>query len=130
MEALDQIRASIPDFEGYDDETSRAHSDELIRSYLGERLADFEYAHSAWLGGNRDAFNRLVLRCEFVDQEAFKPFEHASANDPRIPRLLDADLQVISLADRLPALDPAEVPAFVQRANELLDARDALMRGQ
>lgn len=130
MGALEQIRASIPDFEGYGDEQSRALSDERIRSYLGERLSDFEDEHPQWLEACRDAFERLVFRCEFVNQDAFKPFEHVPADDPRIAQLLDADARVVSLADRLATLQETEVPEFVRLANELLDVRDAAMRGR
>ncbi|MGZ6105581.1 MAG: hypothetical protein ACXWNJ_14825 [Vulcanimicrobiaceae bacterium] len=129
MGALEQIRASIPEFEGYGDEESRARSDELIRSYLGERLSQFEDGHPEWLESCRDAFERLLFRCEFMNQDAFKPFEHVPADDPCIPKLLDADVQVLALADHVAALQGAEVPEFLQKVNAVLDRRDAAMCG-
>ena len=41
MEPLEQLRAKIAGFPGYDGDLERRRSDEYVRSYLGEALADF-----------------------------------------------------------------------------------------
>ncbi|HEY8312912.1 MAG TPA: hypothetical protein VIG51_01955 [Candidatus Baltobacteraceae bacterium] len=124
MAALEQIRSAIADFDGYGDEESRRRSDQLIRSYLGERLAAYRSEH-----GDSGAFDALVLRCEFMDQRIFKAFESSNPDRGRIDALLAADLEVVALAGRTAALGLEDLPGFVNASNAALDRRDAAMRG-
>ncbi|MGA7095182.1 MAG: hypothetical protein WBX23_14260, partial [Candidatus Cybelea sp.] len=70
MEPLEQLRAKISDFPGYDGELQRRLSDEYVRSYLGEALADLA-ARGVLPPELRERADDLILRVGFADQHAF-----------------------------------------------------------
>jgi hypothetical protein len=128
MALLEQVQAVIPEFAGYGAEAARRHSDELVRAYLGERLASFAAAHSGDLGDQGDAFDTLVVRCEFASHRGLRPFEDRDPDPAQHDALLTADLAVTALAADIGELKASEVGTFIARANAALDRREAAMR--
>lgn len=124
MSALDDIKAEIPDFPGCEGEEECRRSDEEVRSYVGERLAA--------LGGNvpaeqKDVYEALLLRCEFMNQEAFKIFDE-DRSEQRIAAVLDADAAVIKAAK--PLDKSANLGETLAAIRDALDRRDAAMSKQ
>ncbi len=70
MELLEQLRAKISGFPGYDGELERRLSDEYVRSYLGEALADLA-ARELLPPELRERVDEAILRVGFADQHAF-----------------------------------------------------------
>jgi hypothetical protein len=71
MDPLEQLRARIAGFPGYDGDLERRRSDEFVRSYLGEALADLEVRCGSISAELRQRFDALLLRVGFADQRAF-----------------------------------------------------------
>jgi hypothetical protein len=82
--ALENIRARIGDFAGYDDDDRRRLADEQIRAYVGERLAALPAVDVDTLPAQERArYDRVLLRAEFLNQQAFRsePSKRAFARD-------------------------------------------------
>lgn len=98
MELPAQIQSVIGSFAGYKDEEHRRTSDEQIRAFVGERLVALPAATvDALSGDERTRYERLLMRCEFVNQLAFARFKDAAA-DEWISAVAAADLRLISAA--------------------------------
>lgn len=107
MEVFEQIKTVIGDFAGYKDEQCRRLADEQIRAFAGERLAGL---------AEGDLRDRLLRRCEFINQAAFARFK----DDPSaqcIDDVLAADLEVIAAAQA----------GSLERLSAALDRRDDAM---
>jgi len=128
MEPLELLREKIPDFPGYDNEVARRRSDEYVRSYLGEALANLAASQtlSPELAQRVDA---LVLRVGFADQQAFSRHigigpSGASKEDD----VVAADAATIELADRAALLEPAATNRYFDEVAAALDGREAALR--
>jgi hypothetical protein len=130
MDAVEAIRAKIPQFPGYVDETTRRLSDELVRSYLGEALALLRERHPDFFGQRSDAFEALLLRAGFMNQQAFHAFEYRHLDETEQAGIATADLALIQLADRTATIDAAGIPGFLNDLTAAFDTRDALMSNQ
>jgi hypothetical protein len=130
MDAVEEIRANIPQFPGYADETTRRLSDELVRSYLGEALALLRERHPDFFAQRSDAFEALLLRAGFMNQQAFHAFEYRHLNETEQAAIATADLALIQLADRTATIDAAGIPGFLNDLTAAFDTRDALMSNQ
>jgi hypothetical protein len=99
---LEFLKSKIPNFPGYATDDDRMVSDELVRSYLGERLAEME-AHPGISDEARKSVGELLLR---------------------------ADAATVQLADGASDVTPDDVAQFVQQSARALDGRDLAMRGE
>jgi hypothetical protein len=130
MDAVEAIRAKIPQFQGYADETTRRLSDELVRSYLGEALALLRERHPDFFAQRSDAFETLLLRAGFMNQQAFHSFEYAHLDETDQAAIAAADLSLIQLADRTSTIDAAGIPDFLNDLTAAFDKRDLLMSSE
>lgn len=125
MDASDAIRARIPTFPGYANEKGRRLCDELVRSYVGEAVAEV----SARLDqGMSDRVGSLLMRAGFINQSAFTGFENAKIGDDAITRLLVCDLTLCTLAEKGSKISPNDFDAWISRIESSLDVRDSIMR--
>ncbi len=124
MDASDAIRARIPGFPGYANEMGRRLSDEMIRSYVGEAVAD---ASARLDRGMSERVGALLMRAGFINQAAFGPFEYAKVADEALTRLLASDLTLCALADRGKAVSANDFDTWITRIEVGFDARDTLM---
>ena len=124
MDAVEQIRAEIPDFPGCDNENECRLSDEQVRAYAGERLATIDREKlSAELS---DVYEKLLFRCEFMNQDAFRVFaEDRSGN--RVAAVLDADAAMVAAAKAIDSNAEGIADKFKALA-EAFDRRDAAMK--
>ena len=112
--ALRYLSSRVPDFAGYDDERARRLADEQIRAPLGVALSRLRARLEEELPGeSAPLFDRLLLACQFVDQESFTRFEHAVVNDDVIERIASCDRALIELADRADEIDGRSLPRFL-----------------
>lgn len=126
MEPLDSIRSRIPNFDGYPDENSRRQSDELIRSYAGEALASLHQAHAEFFSAPLEAqYDRLILRCSFMNQTAFRFFEYVVITAAIADRAAQADAGLLDLADRANRIEASGLPEYLDEFGLALDRRDA-----
>jgi hypothetical protein len=131
MDPLQGLRAKIPDFPGYGDELARRHSDELVRSYLGEALVELSTRLAPLESDRRTQIDALLLRVGFADQQAFA--RHGCGPDeggrgPECDAVLADDVETVELADRAAAIDPPALPAYLSAVERVLERRDATLR--
>jgi len=125
MNAIEEIRADIPDFPGCEGEEECRASDEQVRSYVGERLAALPLDKLS--DDEKALFEGVLFRCEFMNQEAFRIFDE-DRNENRISAVLEADAALIAAAKKL---DPSGPPGDALKAiNDAFDRRDAAMLQQ
>ena len=129
MEPLEQLREKIEEFPGYDTHLERRRSDEYVRSYLGEALADMA-ARCSLAPDVQACLDALLLRVAFADQKAFGthdgPGAASQTNDGGAVAIADA--ATIDVADEAKTLDPAFAGRFLGEVAALLDRRDAALR--
>ena len=85
MNAIEEIRADIPDFPGCEGEEECRLSDEQVRSYVGERLAALPV--DQFSEADKSLYEKVLFRCEFMNQEAFRIFDE-DRNEDRINAVL------------------------------------------
>lgn len=131
MDPLQGLRAKIPNFPGYGDELARRHSDELVRSYLGEALVELAGRLAPLEADPGQRVDALLLRVGFADQQAFARHGCGPSLGERCSQcdaVLADDVETIDLADRAPAIDASALPAYLAAAEQLLERRDATLR--
>ncbi len=127
MEPLAQLREKIADFPGYNGDLARRHSDEYVRSYLGEALSELE-ARCALSVELERRIDGLILRVEFADPRDFIGHDLGSEGGDDGGEVAVADVAVVELADRAASLDPASVPGYLDEVVAALDVREAALR--
>lgn len=127
--ALENIRARIGNFAGYDDVDRRRVADEQIRAYVGERLAALPAADIDSLSAEeRGRYDRVLLRAEFLNQLAFHTFENRPTPE-RVAALLDADDELIQAAKDLERAGQEGLDGILERLERAFDRRDAALNG-
>jgi len=129
MEPLQQLRAKIAEFPGYDGDLERRRSDEYVRSYLGEALAAL-VARSQLAPDVREKIDDLILRVGFADPRSFAMHQFI-ATKPQAGEqdaVADFDAATVTLADRAASVDAASAAQYVDDVTAALDRRDAAMR--
>jgi hypothetical protein len=129
MEPLEQLRAKIEGFPGYDSDFERRRSDEFVRSYLGEALTEFAQRGDL-TAEQQQRIADLLLRVGFADPRDFATHHIAGAiheaneNDG----VAAADAATVELADRAASLDENGTSAYLEEVVALLDARETAIR--
>jgi hypothetical protein len=127
---LEFIKSKIADFPGYADDVARWRSDELVRSYVGEALADLEQRLeplNVSLGGR---VGDLLIRLGFANQSAYKNYEDGDRAKVDLTAMVAADAGAVELADRATSTDAAQLPPYLDAISKSLDRRDAVMSGK
>lgn len=127
MEPLELLRAKIQGFPGYDTALQRRHSDEYVRSYLGERLS--EMATRCELSPDlQTRLDALVLRVAFANPKDFNAHDVDGGPADDDGALAGRDAATIELADRADAIEPASVGTYLDDVTAALDRRDDALR--
>lgn len=127
MDALERIRAVISGFGGYHEAGTRRASDEQIRAFVGEALAALPAVEiDALAAEERSCYDRVLLRCEFINQEVFQVFD-GEPTAARVEATLLADVEVVEAAIGLRATQTATLNGVLTRVHDALDKRDAAM---
>jgi hypothetical protein len=128
MEPLEQLRAKIANFPGYDGDMALRRSDEYVRAYLGEALSELAARH-IMPPEFVQRLDDLVLRLEFADPRLF-----GSRHDVVATKSSDggavaaADVATLALADRAASLEAASAGSYLDEITTILDERDAAIR--
>jgi hypothetical protein len=124
---LEFLKGKITDFPGYSDDISRWRSDELVRSYLGEAVADLQQRLQPLDAALDERVGDLLIRVGFANPSAYKNFEDGVRAKIDADALAIADTHAVEIADRAPSIDAAQLPAYLDDIIESLDQRDAAM---
>lgn len=128
MDALARIRAIISGFAGYAEGPNRRLSDEQLRGFVGEVLAELPAVEVDNLTADeRLHYDRLLLRCEFINQDVFRAFD-SDPTQRRIQATLQADVEVIEAACTLRAFNGERPSSVLVALNDAFDKRDAAMQ--
>lgn len=128
MDALERIRSFIEGFAGYEAAEQRRLSDEQIRAFVGEVLAQLPAVEIDNLpAAERACYDRVLLRCEFINQDVFRIFD-SDPTQQRIAATLFADVQVVEAAAALREVQNATLDGVLARLSEAFDRRDAAMQ--
>jgi hypothetical protein len=127
MDAIESIKARIPQFAGYEELEARRDDDELIRSYLGEALATLNANHPDFFADRSDAYENLIIRAGFMNQAAFRAFEYAKLDPTHLDAVAQNDRAMLDLADRAPAVAAGEVAGYLDDLTAAFDRRDNAM---
>jgi hypothetical protein len=112
---------------GYEDQDKRRVADENIRAFVGERLANMPAVEvDSFSPEERARYDRVLLRCEFLNQTAFKVFER-EPTPQRIAAIQQADVELKAAALALEQADVAAFDEILARVEEAFDKRDAAM---
>jgi hypothetical protein len=131
MDPLELLRTKIAGFPGYADEAARRHSDEYVRSYLGEALADLEVRCTDISPELKQSIGALLLRVGFADQKAFA-IHHVNAGTHAVPSadsIALVDAATVDVACQAPLVAPDDLARYLDEVAATLDRRDAAMRG-
>lgn len=131
MDSLEELREKIPGFPGYDGDLERRRSDGLVRSFLGEALADLTLRCGPLSAELTQRVDALLLRVGFADPKAFAVHNvfarmQASAGDDGA--LAALDVAVLAVADQASTIAPDAVAQYLDDVTATLDRRDATMR--
>ncbi|MGA7354194.1 MAG: hypothetical protein WA431_17845 [Candidatus Cybelea sp.] len=127
MESLELLHAKIHGFPGYDTALERRHSDEYVRSYLGERLS--EMAARCTLPPDLQApVDALLLRVAFANPKDFNAHDVDGLPVGDDGALAATDAATIELADRAETMELASVAAYLDDVTVALDRRDDALR--
>jgi hypothetical protein len=128
MDALERVRSFIDGFAGYAQAEHRRVSDEQIRAFVGEALAQLPAVDVDSLdAGERTYYDRVLLRCEFINQDVFHVFD-TDPTPARIEATLLADIAVVEAAAALRAVEHDVFTDLLMQLGEAFDKRDAAMR--
>ena len=122
------VRAHIAQFPGYDGINNCRLSDELVRSYLGEALANA--AGGAALPPDlQTRVDALLLRVGFADPQSFPPHGAIAGRvPPQDGETEECDAAVVELADRVRSADAASLAGVLDEVTQALDRRQSAMR--
>jgi hypothetical protein len=125
MDDLDFLQSHVPDFAGYGDEDSRHQTDRRVRAVVGSALADAQARLGDRLAPDvATAFEALIFRCEFPDQQFVKAWDHAKADPQKFETLARIDRALIEQAESVASAGPPEIAGIVNEIDRQLDHRD------
>lgn len=127
MDALERIRSFIDGFAGYAEAEHRRISDEQIRAFVGEVLADLPAVEiDALAAEERACYDRVLLRCEFINQDVFRTFD-SDPTPQRVEATLIADVAVVEAAQALCGIETVSLNGVLVQLSQAFDRRDAAM---
>lgn len=117
----------ISGFAGYEEPAQRRLSDEQIRGFVGEVLAELPAVEiDALTPEERSCYDRVLLRCEFINQDVFRVFD-SEPTPQRVKAALTADVEVIEVACSLRDVLEHKPDGMLAALSEAFDKRDAAM---
>jgi hypothetical protein len=122
MDDLAFLRERIESYAEYTNAADRRRSDEQIRAYVGEALADLRERLSP-RGADGEALERLLLRCEFADQRMAHAFDATSVDPQDVSATTAADRELVTLADDARRREAAGLATLLARIDAAFDRR-------
>lgn len=114
----------VPGYAGHSDRRSRRLSDQQVRAWVGEILADLRPRLAA--AGLAERLDDLLLHCEFGNQHVIRAIEDDRFAAPDAAEMVErADRTVVEAANRLKAAPPEHVPAALDVLERTFNERSA-----
>jgi hypothetical protein len=114
----------VPGYAGHADVQSRRLSDQQVRAWVGEILA--ELMARVPLDGVRGRVDALLLRCEFGNQHVIKAIEDVRFSGPALAELVEEqDRKLIAAASAGPTTGPDGLAAFIEGLERAFEERAA-----
>lgn len=124
MGPLETLQQRISGFAGYATSDARRLADEQVRAYVGERLAALPSERmDALAAEDRERYDRVLLRCEFLNQQAFAQLDR-TCTQKQLDALAADDVRLVEAAERLASGD---LPQVLKEMESAFDDRDAAM---
>jgi len=128
MDANEALKQKLPGFAGYGDLAARRLTDGEVRAYLGERLAGLSVRLDP-TGAAAERLDGLILRAEFMNQQALPYFDSTTLDASHIEAVAGADLATVELADRADGVFNVDMlPDYLDKVAAAMDARDRAMQ--
>lgn len=122
MDDLAFLRERIESYADYTNAADRRRSDEQIRAYVGEALIDLR-DRLAPHGADGEALERLLMRCEFADQNMAHAFDAISVDPAEVAATAAADRNLATLAGDAATVDAAGLATLLARIDAAFDRR-------
>ncbi len=95
---MPETGAIVPGYAGHEDVQARHMSDQQVRAWVGERLADLQGRIP--MGGYQDRVDALLMRCEFTDQHLIRAIEDDRFAEPDAAAAVEEyDRKLVALAN-------------------------------
>ena len=130
MEQLDSLKGKIAAFPGYGDDIAREKSDEMVRSYAGERLAELQDRLEPLDDAMKERVGALLLRAAFTNQAAHKVYAGNERSMIDASAVAVSDAETIAVADRASSISAEQLAKYLDEVSAAFDKRDAAMSGQ
>lgn len=127
MEALEALRARIPGYAGYSDESARCLVDQQVRAWVGEQLALLDSRLRLSATDLAGAYDHLIRECEFADPRLMRALELREFDDASLGRLYAADLSLVDAANRAESIDMPSADAYLSELERLFARRGAMI---
>ncbi len=119
-----QVRTTIPGYAGHDDAAARRLSDQQVRAYVGERLAELRDRLGAAV--DTAVFDDALVHCQFGDQQVIKALEDAHFGEPDTVAAVEAeDERVLAAITGSGRVDATGSASFITAVRDALVARIA-----
>jgi hypothetical protein len=128
MDPLELLNERIHDFPGYATDSDRRLSDEMVRAFLGEMLADLQVKLAPLDEALTSQIGDLMFRSGFTNQIAFRPYESVELSEAGVAEIASADARAVDLADVAATVRKDGLAGFLAEVTAAFDARDAAMR--
>jgi hypothetical protein len=116
------LRDLIPSYAGHADSQARRLSDQQVRAWAGEALADVRDRLD--LGAFAERFDALLMRCEFGDQRVIKALEADYFAEPGAAAAVEQhDGEVVAIAESAKTLTADGLDAFLGKLERAFDER-------
>jgi hypothetical protein len=114
----------VPGYAGHADAIARRLSDQQVRAWVGEMLADLE--DRLPIDAVRDQFEAVLLHCEFGDQHVIKAIEdNRFAQPDKVKLVEDVDRRLIEVANRSRTIEPDGLSALLEDLERAFQERAA-----
>jgi len=116
----------LPGYAGHADARARRLSDQQVRAWAGEVLADLRARLPSDVAADR--LDALLLRAEFGDQHVIRAIDDERFGAPDLAELIEAcDRRLVEAANLLREAGPDAPEAALEPLERAFDERSALM---
>lgn len=124
MDDMGFLRARIPAYADYGDEDARHLVDKQVRAYVGEALSSLRERHNSALAeGLAEALERVLMMCEFTNQQLIAMLGHARLTEVMLSELHHVDHDLVRAADRAVEVELAALEAYLEELDHLFARR-------
>jgi hypothetical protein len=121
----------ISEYAEYTDADERAHNDERVRAFTGERLA----AARVKVGGELDEatakkLDAAIVECQFADMKYVRILEDAHLDDAAIAAIETGDRCLVEAGELAVDASAAKVPALLDQIERAFETRRAAVEAK